>query len=109
MPFPDLSFDIVFCSNALDHTEDPNKTVTEIHRVLKPQGYFVLTIEIFQEQKTRDPAHPHSFRKRDVYSILDGKFTTMFEKESPWIGVKTYFNGSRKSRNKELIMVLQKA
>lgn len=108
IPFPNQHFDVVFCSNALDHTEEPPKTVAEIHRVLKPHGYFVLTIELFQESISRDPAHPHSLGKKDVYSILEGKFDAVFEKESPWIGLRGYFSGSTESHNKELIMVLQK-
>ena len=109
IPFADGSFDVVFCSNALDHTEDPQKTITEIHRVLKPHGHFVLTVELLEEKKVRDPAHPHSLGKEDVDSLLKGKFDTRFEKESPWIGLRAYFNGSTKSHNKELIKVLQKA
>jgi SAM-dependent methyltransferase len=107
--FPGGSFDVVFCSNALDHTEDPQKTVTEIHRVLKPHGYFVLTMELLEEKRNRDPAHPHSLAKEDVYALLEGKFETRFEKESPWIGLRAYFDGSTKSHNQELIMVSQKA
>jgi ubiquinone/menaquinone biosynthesis C-methylase UbiE len=108
IPFPDEYFDIVFCSNVLDHVTDPQKTVEEIYRVLKPSGYFVLTVEIFKEKTKRDPAHPHSFTKRDVYLLLGGKFKTIFEKESPWIGLRAYVNGSRNSHNKELIMILEK-
>jgi len=109
IPFPDRYFDVVFCSNALDHMEEPQKAATEIHRVLKPYGYFVVTIEIFEKKTSRDPAHPHSLTKKDVYSLLEGKFDTRFEKESPWIGLRGYLDGSTESHNKELIMVLQKA
>lgn len=51
IPFPDEFFDAVFCSNALDHVEDPKKTVEEIHRVLKKGGYFILTVEIFKRRE----------------------------------------------------------
>jgi len=108
LPFPDKYFDIVFCSNVLDHVTDPQKTIDEIYRVLKPNGYFVLTVEIFEEKTKRDPAHPHSLTKKDVYSLLESKFKIIFEKESPWIGLRAYINGSRKGHNKELIMILGK-
>lgn len=108
IPFPDNYFDTIFCSNALDHTEDPNNVVAEIYRVLKPQGYFILTIEIFQEHKKRDIVHPHTFQKEDVYSLIKDKYEVLFENESPWIGLKAYYAGLRRSHKKELIMVLRK-
>lgn len=106
IPFPDKYFNVVCCSNVLDHVTDPKKTVDEMYRVLKASGYLVLTVEAFREKTTRNRAHPHSFTKRDVYSLLEGKFKIIFEKESPWIGISRYVSGSRKSHNKELIMIL---
>jgi len=41
MPFADNSFENVFC-NCLDHCADIKKLVTEIKRVLKPSGVFVM-------------------------------------------------------------------
>ena len=106
--FSDDYFDVVFCSNVLDHVTDPQKTIEEIRRVLKNRGYLILTVEIFKEEIERDLAHPYSFTKKDVHSLLRGKFKTTFEKESPWIGLRAYVSGSRNSHNKELIMILEK-
>jgi ubiquinone/menaquinone biosynthesis C-methylase UbiE len=107
--FPDEKFDVVFCTNVLDHVTDPKKTVDEIYRVLKASGYFVLTLETFREKITRGLAHPHSFIKRDVYSLLEGRFEMRFEKETPRIGLRAYVNNSRRSHDKGLIMILEKA
>lgn len=38
LPFPDASFDIVFCSNLLEHTPDSRPVFDEIGRVLRPGG-----------------------------------------------------------------------
>jgi SAM-dependent methyltransferase len=38
-PFPDASFDGVFCSNLLEHTPEPLAVIAEIERVLKPGGW----------------------------------------------------------------------
>ncbi len=108
IPFPDKYFDVVFCSNALDHVEAPENTVAEIHRVLKAEGHFVLTVELFEAKIKRDPAHPYAFTKNDVCSLLEGRFQIIFEAESPWIGLRGYLDGSRKAHNKELIMLSQK-
>lgn len=38
LSFADETFDWVFCCNAIDHTPNPSKMVSEIRRVLKPGG-----------------------------------------------------------------------
>jgi len=108
IPFLSEEFDVIFCSNVLDHVTDYEATVNEINRVLKKDGNFILTIEIFKEKTKRDPAHPHSLTKNDIYSLLKDKFEIVFEKESPWIGIRNYVNGLRKGHNKELILALKK-
>ncbi len=108
IPFSDKYFDVIFCSNVLDHVTNPQKIIDEIHRVLKPSGHFLLTVEIFEEKTMRDPAHPHSLTKEMVYLLLEGRFKRIFERESPWMGLRAYVNGSRESRNKELITILKK-
>lgn len=39
LPFPDGSFDGVFCSNMLEHTPDPRLVLAEAARVLRPGGW----------------------------------------------------------------------
>lgn len=38
LPFANDSFDVVFSSNVLEHIPDIHKTLSEIHRVMKPSG-----------------------------------------------------------------------
>lgn len=38
LPYPDASFDLVLCTQVLEHTEDPPSVVREIWRVLSPGG-----------------------------------------------------------------------
>lgn len=42
IPFEDESFDIVWCNGVLHHTENPDKGLKEITRVLKPGGHLWL-------------------------------------------------------------------
>lgn len=39
LPFPDDSVDALVCISVLEHVEEPQKAVKEMHRVLKPGGY----------------------------------------------------------------------
>lgn len=42
LTYPDDSFDIVHCVNALDHCENPLKAIREMQRVCKPGGFVYL-------------------------------------------------------------------
>lgn len=43
LPFSDNSFDLIFCSEVLEHLIDPFFTVKEFNRVLKPSGKIIIT------------------------------------------------------------------
>jgi SAM-dependent methyltransferase len=38
LPFDDASFDLILCTQVLEHVEDPVAVLSEIHRVLRPGG-----------------------------------------------------------------------
>jgi len=40
---PDGSFDLVLCTQVIEHCMNPWKAVREIHRILRPGGYLVLS------------------------------------------------------------------
>ena len=46
IPLPDSSADAVYCVSVLEHVENPERTVPEVARILKPGGLFVLSIDI---------------------------------------------------------------
>ena len=108
IPFRDQFFDIVFCSNALDHTVNPHTTISETFRVLKDGGSFVLTIELFETEGSRDLAHPHSFTNERVHSLLGKKYIPVFQNTSPCIGLRQYVLGNENSDAEELVIVCQK-
>jgi len=55
LPFGDARFDVLTCLDTLEHIEDDTAALAEIHRVLKPGGYALMTV----------PAHPWMFSAHD--------------------------------------------
>ena len=45
IPFPDSCFDVVSSFNSLDHVDDLGQTISEIKRVLRPGGQFLLLVD----------------------------------------------------------------
>ena len=54
MPWDDNTFDCVVCATSLDHVIDPDRVITEVVRVLKPGGVFLLWSSI-GKQADYDP------------------------------------------------------
>jgi SAM-dependent methyltransferase len=44
IPFPNASYDFVFCIEVLEHVPNPFATLAEFHRVLKPSGVLILSV-----------------------------------------------------------------
>jgi SAM-dependent methyltransferase len=53
LPYPDESFDLVTCSEVLEHVENYRAVLREIRRVLKPGGLMVITTPNILNMKSR--------------------------------------------------------
>ncbi len=77
--FADGYFDLVVCNNVLDHVLDAEKGLLEMHRVLKPGGFFVfaqdLTDEAGIQKKEKHEGHPI----RLDHQYLDAFFADKYE------------------------------
>lgn len=63
IPFPDGSFDVVFCNHVLEHVPDDRAAMREIHRVMRRGGWGVLMVPVdenrertFEDDTITDPA-----------------------------------------------------
>ncbi len=87
LPFEDSSFDIVTMSEVLEHLPYPKITLTEIKRILRPDGYFICNFPLAYHLQDRirvmtgsrltiskDPTHLQFFSYDDAVNLLDQYF-----------------------------------
>ena len=72
IPFPENTFDVVFCNHVLEHVDDDILACSEFNRVLKPDGWGILQSPVYNLEKTiedksiTDPAErERMFGQRD--------------------------------------------
>jgi SAM-dependent methyltransferase len=63
IPFPDATFDIVFCNHVLEHVADDRLAMRELRRVMRPGGWGVMLAPVdsaraatFEDDTITDPA-----------------------------------------------------
>jgi SAM-dependent methyltransferase len=47
IPFAEAKFDVVFCNHVMEHVDNDLKAMSEIFRVLKPDGFAILQVPLF--------------------------------------------------------------
>ncbi len=67
----ETDFDIVWCYNVLDHTDDWQDIVRHFARVLKPSGQLFLSADVRSTPDTLDKAHISAFTAEDLVRELD--------------------------------------
>lgn len=54
--YPDQSFDVVYCSHVLEHVPDDRRALSELHRVLKNDGWAIINVPITAPSTYEDPS-----------------------------------------------------
>jgi len=52
IPFPDNTFDVIFCNHVLEHVENDLQACAEFNRVLKPSGWGIVQSPVYPLEKT---------------------------------------------------------
>ena len=56
LPFRSDCFDLVFCTQMLEYAPDPRQAIAEVHRVLKPGGFLLLSVPAVHPQDSERDA-----------------------------------------------------
>jgi ubiquinone/menaquinone biosynthesis C-methylase UbiE len=77
LPFETASIDVVHCRNALDHTRDAGEILSEIARVLRNDGTFLLNCDV--RDRGGGASHPYKWSK----DVFEGAVFAQFEPVKP--------------------------
>ena len=73
IPFEDEEFDVILCSHVLEHVGDDRKAMTELHRVLTPDGrlYMLQPARLGKEATIEDTGVTAPGRRRERFGQRD--------------------------------------
>ncbi len=83
LPFDNATYDLIWCSEVIEHLIDPVFSVNEMRRVLKPDGRLIITtpnsyawffrlfsIVGLSQKKIQNKGHLHFFCVQDIHKIF---------------------------------------
>lgn len=73
------SHDLVICTNALDHVENPALVLLNIHRTLSAGGFAAIMCAENNALTNPHPCHEHNLTAEYIHDILDVSFETVWE------------------------------
>jgi SAM-dependent methyltransferase len=71
---PSESYDLVVSVEVLEHVEEDERFLSEICRVLKPGGRFIMTTPNGDFLENRNPDHKRHYKKEQLISLLNRHF-----------------------------------
>lgn len=89
LPFPDNFFDVIVSFETIEHILDTEKYISEIKRVLKPDGIFICSTPNIKY--TMHPEyHVHEFYPEEFWELLERNFRNV-EKYGQYISILQRF------------------
>ena len=81
LPFGNGSVNYCFLSHVIEHLYDPNKMLSEVYRILKLKGKFLIITPDFEKMDKQlffsNPNHVKGYSKKTLHDILVKKFNNV--------------------------------
>lgn len=74
---PGESFDLAVSVEVLEHVQDDEKFVSEVCRVLKPGGRFIMTTPNGDFVENKNPDHKRHYKRQQLNGLLEKYFTNV--------------------------------
>lgn len=71
IPFPESTYDVIYCSHVLEHVPDDRKALREFHRVLKPAGWLLLVVPVNVRKTIEDPSVTDPQKRLELFGQDD--------------------------------------
>ncbi|MFA4921831.1 MAG: class I SAM-dependent methyltransferase [Candidatus Neomarinimicrobiota bacterium] len=72
-PFQDNTFDIAICNLSLNFFQSIDKFLSELHRILKPNGIFYCSVPIPEKKKSKATIHGTLYKLDDLEKLFENK------------------------------------
>ncbi|MDB4349567.1 class I SAM-dependent methyltransferase [Omnitrophica bacterium] len=92
LPYDDNSFDVVTCSHSFHHYPNKDKAISEMHRILKPNGHLMIIDGSRDVLLGRIVFDIVSMIEKHVYHLFHGEFRDIFRRNGFRNVVQKRFN-----------------
>ena len=79
-PFETGSFDAILCCDVIEHLQQPEAMVSEIHRLLKPKGLAIMTTPVRTNEYPTDKFHVMEFFPDQLVDLCRKSFGTPYKR-----------------------------
>lgn len=70
-PFKDHSFDVVILADVIEHLENESQVIKEVHRILRPGGFLIISTPNRQSEGMWDNNHVREYNPSEIQSALN--------------------------------------
>jgi SAM-dependent methyltransferase len=86
LPLESDSFDAAVCFEVLEHLADPSAALDEIRRVLKPDGFMMVSSPNRSVHAPGNPHHRHEFSPGELKHALEARFANVrLFRQQDWV------------------------
>jgi len=106
LPFADDSFDAVVCFETIEHTNEGDRFLEEMNRVLKPGGLFICSTPNIS-YTFHPPFHKKEYLPEEFYQLV-GKYFSKVERYAQFFSYKDRLNDLSRLRLRPLVVEILK-